>query len=103
MLGSAASAGLALPNAGLCVWGRNPVGVRVERRVSAIIGPRPKIAPKKPTSGHVVAWWRPVPQKADLPMVLFARGLAWSWVTSSTLVDQLGQIFNTFAIPRLRE
>ena len=34
--------------------------------------------------------WNVVPRKTDLAMVRNARGLAWSWVTSSTLVNRLG-------------
>jgi hypothetical protein len=60
----------------------------VECTVSEIIGPLPKIAPKKPTSDRAYGMVVAVPLKAVLPMVLFARLLAWSWVTSSTLVDQ---------------
>ena len=56
--------------------------------VSEIVGPLPKIAPKKRTSGRAYGMVEAVPLKAVLPMVLFARLLAWSWVTSSTLVDQ---------------
>jgi hypothetical protein len=37
-----------------------------------------------------VAEWNAVPQKTDLLLVQIARDRAWSWVTSSTLVNRPG-------------
>jgi hypothetical protein len=36
----------------------------------------------------VVARWNAVPRKTGVAVVRNARGLAWSWVTSSTLVNR---------------
>jgi hypothetical protein len=36
-----------------------------------------------------VARWNAALRKTDVAMVHIARGLAWSWVTSSTLVNRL--------------
>ncbi|CAG9931831.1 protein of unknown function [Candidatus Nitrotoga arctica] len=39
-----------------------------------------------------MAKWNEVPRKTGIAMVHIARGLAWSWVTSSTLVNWLGVV-----------
>jgi hypothetical protein len=40
--------------------------------------------------GFVVAKWNAAPLKTDQAMVRNARERAWSWVTSSTLVNRHG-------------
>jgi len=49
---------------------------------------RPPPAHRAEETGRigVVASWNAVPLKTDEALVLSARMLAWSWVTSSTLV-----------------
>ena len=41
-------------------------------------------------SGSVVGRWWEVPRKTGAAVVRNARGLAWSWVTSLTLVSRVG-------------
>jgi hypothetical protein len=69
----------------------------------------PQIAPKKHAvlrgaikrDGDGELWdsWNVAPQKTDLAMVRIARGLAWSWVTSSTLVSHVGGMSRPRGIP----
>jgi len=61
----------------------------LERMVSVVIGPLPKIAPRKHWGPSLWQGGSVVPRKTDVAMVHFARGLAWSWVASSTLVNRL--------------
>ncbi len=46
--------------------------------------------PEETRGECVVARWKAVLRKTGMAMVHFARGLAWSWVTSSTLVSRPG-------------
>ena len=56
--------------------------------VSEAIGPRaPQIVRKKLGAPVVVARWNAAPGKTVAAMVRTARGLAWSWAASSTLVS----------------
>jgi len=46
--------------------------------------------PEETRGGRCVARWNAALRKTDVAMVWIARGLAWSWVTSSTLVNGPG-------------
>jgi len=48
--------------------------------------------------GCVVAVLGMVPRKTDVAMVRHARGLAWSWVTSSTLVNRCGSSYRPWRL-----
>ena len=39
-----------------------------------------------------MARWNAAPRKTEVAMVRIARGIAWSWVTSSTVVNRLGGV-----------
>ena len=79
--------------------------VRVEREVSGVIGLLPKTAPKKHGGRHgsAMAEWKMVPRKTEVALVHFARGLAWSWVTSETMVNHIVKPKLPALISRLRE
>jgi hypothetical protein len=67
------------------------IAARLDTRrevVSEAIGPRPQIVPKKHRGGCAVASWNVAPGKTEVAMVHIARGLAWSWAASSTLVNR---------------
>src|SRR5438105_2007134 len=60
---------------------------------------RPAAANRAEETWCHVAKWKVAPRKTDLAMVRNARGLAWSWVTSSTLVNRLGGSCRRIDIP----
>ena len=64
------------------------VGAPLERGVSEVIGPPAANRPEETPCACDVARWNAAPWKTDAAMVRTARGLAWSWVTSSTLVSR---------------
>jgi len=58
--------------------------------MSEVIGPLPQIAPKKHCGPSLWQSGSVVPLKTDKAMVRNARVWAWSWVTSSILVNRRG-------------
>ena len=57
------------------------------------------MVPKKHFQRIVVASSTAVPPKTEFPRVHFARGIAWSWVTSSTLVSRRAVLCRAAEIP----
>jgi hypothetical protein len=58
--------------------------------ISVIIGPCRKSRRRNSVAFRIVVTkWNAVLRKAGMTLVLYARSLAWSWVTSLRLVNRL--------------